>query len=201
MDTRQKILKALYPVVMFMSKLTGKNFKTMDNTENSVSGTSIYSLSVHLNNGSDLRLETLQGKKILLVNTASNCGYTGQYDELQKLYERFKDKLEIIAFPANDFKEQEKGSDEEIAEFCKVNYGVTFPLAKKSTVVRTGQQNEIFKWLSTPALNGWNEQEPTWNFSKYLIDEKGILVKYFDPGVSPLASEVVAAVTETGSGR
>lgn len=199
MDTRQKILKALYPAVMFISRLTGKKIKTMENTGNSAAGTSIYSLAVHLNNGSDLRLETLQGKKILLVNTASNCGFTGQYDDLQKLYEQFKDKLQIIAFPANDFKEQEKGSDEEIAEFCRINYGVTFPLAKKSTVIRAGQQNEIFKWLSTPGLNGWNEQEPTWNFSKYLIDEKGMLVKYFDPGVSPLAKEVIDAVTETGT--
>lgn len=199
MDIRQKILKALYPVVMFMSRLTGKKIKTMDNKENSVSGTSLYNLAVHLNNGTDLRLESLKGKKILLVNTASNCGFTGQYDDLQKLYERFKDKLEIIAFPANDFKEQEKGTDEEIAEFCRINYGVTFPLAKKSVVVRTGQQNEIFKWLSTPEFNGWNEQEPTWNFSKYLVDENGTLVKYFDPGVSPLSKEVVDAITETGT--
>ncbi|MET0635580.1 MAG: glutathione peroxidase [Chitinophagaceae bacterium] len=171
----------------------------MENTSGPASGTSIYNLAVHLNNGSELRLETLKGKKLLLVNTASNCGYTGQYEELQKLYERYKDQLEIIAFPANDFKEQEKGTDEEIAQFCKVNYGVTFPLAKKSTVVRAKEQNEIFHWLTAPELNGWNEQEPTWNFSKYLVDENGILIKYFDPGVSPLSKEIVAAVTEAGT--
>lgn len=167
----------------------------MENTDNS-KGTSLYNLSVHLNDGSELRLEKLQGKKILLVNTASNCGYTGQYDELQKLYKQFEGSLVVIAFPANDFKEQEKGDDAQIAEFCRVNYGVTFPLAKKSTVVRSPGQNEIFRWLSSPELNGWNDQEPTWNFSKYLVDEHGTLVKYFDPGVSPLSKEVVQAVAE-----
>ena len=199
MNTKQKILKSLYPVVMFMSRITGQKIKTMENIQGPGGKTSIYSLGVNLNNGSELRLESLKGKKILLVNTASNCGFTGQYDDLQKLYERYNGTLEIIAFPANDFKEQEKGTDEEIAQFCKINYGVTFPLAKKSTVIKTGQQNEVFKWLSTPELNGWNEQEPTWNFSKYLIDENGMLVKYFDPGVSPLSKEVVAAVTEIGT--
>jgi glutathione peroxidase len=102
--------------------------------------------------------------------------------------------LEVIAFPANDFKEQEKGTDEEIAEFCKVNYGVTFPLAVKSTVIKGKQQNEIFKWLSTEGLNGWNDQEPTWNFFKYLVDEDGKLIKYFDTAVSPMSEEVIGAI-------
>ena len=194
MDNRQRFLKALYPLIMFVNRATGLKFKIMENNENIVSKASLYSLGVQLNNGSELRLESLKGKKILLVNTASNCGYTGQYDDLQKLYEQYKGKLEIIGFPANDFKEQEKGSDEEIAEFCRVNYGVTFPLAKKSTVVPGAQQNEIYTWLTTKELNGWNEQQPTWNFSKYLIDENGILIKYFDPGVSPLSPEVTKAI-------
>ncbi|RYY57735.1 MAG: glutathione peroxidase [Chitinophagaceae bacterium] len=196
MDTRQKIMKALYPVVMFVSRLTGKNFRTMENDNGATAGSSLYNLSVQLNDGSELRLEKLQGKKILLVNTASNCGYTGQYDELQKLYKQFESSLVIIAFPANDFKEQEKGDDAQIAEFCRVNYGVTFPLAKKSTVIRSPKQNAIFQWLSTAGLNGWNNQEPTWNFSKYLVDENGTLVKYFDPGVSPLSKEVVQAIAQ-----
>ena len=130
----------------------------------------------------------------MLVNTASNCGYTSQYDDLQKLYESFRDKLVIIAFPANDFKEQEKGSDEEIAEFCRVNYGVTFPLAAKSSVVKGKHQNEVFKWLSDETLNGWNDQEPTWNFCKYLVDEEGKLIKFFDTGVSPLSDDVKNAI-------
>lgn len=132
----------------------------------------------------------------MIVNTASNCGYTNQYAELQNLYEHFKEKLIIIAFPANDFKEQEKGSNEEIAQFCQMNYGITFPLAKKSKVLKSADQNKVFEWLTHKELNGWNEQEPTWNFSKYLIDEKGHLTHYFDPAVSPLSKEVKAIVND-----
>jgi glutathione peroxidase len=96
----------------------------------------------------------------------------------------------ILGFPANDFKEQEKGSDEEIAQFCKVNYGVTFPLMKKSTVVKSPDQNPVYKWLSDSTQNGWCNKQPSWNFSKYLLDEHGNLLQYFDPAVSPLSPEV-----------
>ena len=136
----------------------------------------------------------MKGKKVLLVNTASNCGYTSQYSELQELYEKYKGKLEIIGFPANDFKEQEKGSDEEIAQFCKVNFGVSFPLMKKSVVIKSTDQNPVFKWLSDSTQNGWNQKEPSWNFSKYLVDEKGVLTNYFDPSVSPLSEEVIKSI-------
>ena len=132
----------------------------------------------------------------MLVNTASNCGYTNQYEDLQKLYQQFNDQLEIIAFPANDFKEQEKGSDNDIAQFCQVNFGVTFPLAKKSVVIKSGDQNNIFKWLTDKSKNGWNEQPPVWNFSKYLVNEQGSLTHYFDPSVSPLSEDVLKAVKD-----
>ena len=155
---------------------------------------SIYNLSVRLNDDNELRFDSLKGKKILIVNTASNCGYTNQYEDLEKLAEKYKDRLAIIGFPANDFKEQEKGTDEEIAQFCKLNYGITFPLAKKSTVVKNDQQNEVFKWLTDKTKNGWNSKPPTWNFSKYLIDENGALIKYFDPSVSPMSDEVIKAI-------
>jgi glutathione peroxidase len=102
----------------------------------------------------------------------------------------------VIGFPANDFKEQEKGNDHDIAAFCKINYGVTFPLAAKSSVVRGKQQNEIFKWLSDKKLNGWNDQQPTWNFSKYLVDENGVLTNYFDPAVSPASEEIKNAINQ-----
>lgn len=167
----------------------------MDYSEGVTTLRSLHALQVRLNNGEEFSLEKLKGKKVLIVNTASNCGYTGQYEELQRLYENNRDILEIIAFPANDFKEQEKGSDAEIAEFCKVNYGVTFLLAAKSTVIKGKQQNEVYRWLTTEELNGWNDQEPTWNFFKYLIDEEGKLIKYFDTAVSPLSEEVINAIT------
>lgn len=140
--------------------------------------------------------QELKGKKVLIVNTASNCGYTHQYAELQELYRSHSDTLTIIGFPSNNFREQEKGSDEEIATFCQVNYGVTFPLAKKSDVLKGEGQNKVFEWLTNKQLNGWNEQEPSWNFSKYLINEQGLLTHYFDPAVSPLSTEVRQAVND-----
>ncbi|OQP67960.1 glutathione peroxidase [Niastella populi] len=194
MTGRQRILKIVYPLWIVFTKLLGKNTQVLTNTRNVRPIQSIYDLSVPLNNGNVLQLNTYKGKKLLLVNTASNCGYTNQYDDLQKLYQQFDDQLEIIAFPANDFKEQEKGSDSDIAQFCKINFGVTFPLAKKSVVVKSAGQNNIFGWLTSKSKNGWNEKAPSWNFSKYLIDEQGSLTHYFDPSVSPLSDELVKAV-------
>ncbi|HVK46500.1 MAG TPA: glutathione peroxidase [Pseudobacter sp.] len=193
MTIRQRLMKFLYPLLMKLTKATGKNSKTLHNSKEQPM-TSIYDLNVQLNNGKQVSLEQYKGKKLLLVNTASNCGYTGQYDELQALYKKFEGRLEIIGFPANDFAEQEKGSDEEIAQFCKVNFGVTFPLVKKSVVIPSGEQHPVFQWLTKKEENGWNEQAPSWNFSKYLLDEKGNLTDYFDPSVSPLSTEVLNAV-------
>ena len=196
MTYRQKLLKAVYPAFMWINKVTGRKSKVMGNSHSSAPPKSLYDLHVQLNNGDTLRFDLLKGKKILLVNTASDCGYTNQYADLQKLFESNRDKLVVIGFPANDFKEQEKGSDEEIAAFCKRNYGVSFPLATKSSVVKGDQQNEVFKWLSDKSLNGWNDQQPTWNFSKYLINEHGILTNYFDPAVSPSSDEVKNAINK-----
>lgn len=195
MTGRQRILKLVYPIWIAITKLMGRNTKVLANGQQVRPAESIYDLSVPLNNGNSLSLQSYKGKKkLLLVNTASNCGYTNQYDDLQKLYQQFSNQLEIIAFPANDFKEQEKGSDSDIAQFCRVNFGVTFPLAKKSVVIKSGDQNTIFKWLTYKTKNGWNEQPPSWNFSKYLVNEQGTLTHYFDPSVSPLSGEVIKAI-------
>jgi glutathione peroxidase len=192
MTFRQKILKTVYPAFIWITKITGKNMEKLTSTKEPI--VSFYTLSDTLNNNSALNFETLKGKKVLLVNTASDCGYTNQYDDLQKLSELYKDKLVVIGFPANDFKEQEKGSDEDIAQFCKLNYGVTFPLVKKSSVIKSEQQNPVFNWLTNTTKNGWNDKAPTWNFSKYLVNENGVLVNYFDPSVSPLDEEVKNAL-------
>jgi glutathione peroxidase len=136
MTVRQKILKAVYPAFMWLS---GKKSKTLTNT-NKTPAVPFYSLKTLTGNGKEFAFAALKGKKVLLVNTASNCGYTNQYDDLQKLHEKFNNQLVILGFPANDFKEQEKGSDEEIAQFCKVNFGVTFPIMKKSSVIKAPQQ-------------------------------------------------------------
>ena len=194
MTGRQRLFQIVYPLWIAYTKLMGRNIKVLTNSKNVPPAESIYSLQVPLNNGNNLSLEAYKGKKIMLVNTASNCGYTNQYDDLQKLYQQFNNQLEIIAFPANDFKEQEKGSDSDIAQFCKINFGVTFPLAKKSVVVKSNDQNSIFNWLTNKKKNGWNEKAPSWNFSKYLIDEKGTLTHYFDPSISPLSNDVINAV-------
>jgi glutathione peroxidase len=196
MTYRQKVLKAIYPAWMWYNRVTGKKTKVITNDKSTAHTQSLYDLTVGLNNGQTMKLDSLKGKKILIVNTASNCGYTNQYKELEGLYERYKNKLVIIGFPANDFKEQEKGTDEQIAEFCKLNYGISFPLAKKSIVIPGPLQNDVFKWLTDKTKNGWNEKSPSWNFSKYLVDEKGELVKYFDPAVSPLSNEVVDAIEQ-----
>lgn len=188
MTLRQRFLKWVYPAWMKLAGWLGNN--KIKSHHMSSSPVSFYSLKAEANNGSTFDFGTLRDKKVLIVNTASHCGYTNQYQDLQQLWEQNKDKLVVIAFPANDFKEQEKGSDEEIAQFCQVNFGVSFPLMKKSTVIRGTKQNPVFQWLTDPQKNGWNSQEPTWNFSKYLINEKGLLTNYFDPAVSPVGPEI-----------
>ena len=193
MTTRQKLLKAVYPAWILFTKVIGKNNDAFAN-KHAKPSVPFHTLKAVMNNGATYDFSQLKGKKVLLVNTASNCGYTGQYDDLQKLHEKFQNKLVILGFPANDFKEQETGSDEEIATFCKINFGVTFPLMKKSTVKKDSTQNEIFKWLTDATKNGWNNKAPSWNFSKYLVNEEGVLTHYFDPSVSPLSKEVIVNI-------
>ena len=133
----------------------------------------------------------------MLVNTASDCGYTGQYDDLQKLSEQYKDKLVVIGFPANDFKEQEKGTDEEIASFCKKNFGVSFPLMKKSRVIKgAGIKIKYLSGLPIRKKNGWNNQQPSWNFCKYIVDEEGRLTHFFGSTIEPLAKEITTALNQ-----
>jgi glutathione peroxidase len=193
MTLRQQILKKFYPMWMWATRAMSKRISAVKNNAAWQPVASFYDLSVTLNDGRRLHFSSLKGKKVLIVNTASDCGFTNQYEALQQLQERFSNQLVIIGFPANDFKEQEKGSDEEIATFCKLNYGVTFPLARKSSVIGNGK-NEVYQWLSDKTKNGWNDKAPTWNFSKYLVSEEGVLLNYFDPGVSPTSKEVIAVI-------
>ena len=195
MTSRQKVLKAIYPLFTGYRRLFGKSTKELVNIKNVQPIQSFYDLSVPLSNGEQLNFASLKGKKVLLVNTASDCGYTAQYQDLEKLYEQNINGLVIIGFPANDFKEQEKGSDEEIAQFCKINFGVTFQLAKKGSVIKGRDQQIIFQWLTDRNKNGWNEKSPSWNFSKYLVNEQGVLTHYFDPAISPLSDEVKTVVS------
>lgn len=190
MTGRQLLMKLLYPLIIRFSNAR----RTIIQDEKAKPHQSFFELQINLNNGQSLETQSLKGKKVLLVNTASNCGYTPQYKQLQELQDRFQDQLTVVGFPSNDFKEQEKGDDEEIQQFCQVNFGVNFPLAKKSVVINKPGQNEIFQWLTKKELNGWNTQQPKWNFSKYLIDEEGALTHYFDPAVAPLSKNIIEAI-------
>jgi glutathione peroxidase len=191
---RQSILKLVYPLFMKFIKKDPNRGNILFNKANKLPARSVYDLHAKLTNGDIISLNEFRGKKILLVNTASDCGYTGQYDDLEKLHKEYSNKVQLIAFPANDFKEQEKGSDEEIEAFCKMNYGITFPLASKSVVIKSPEQNEIFQWLGHASENGWNDQQPSWNFSKYLVNEEGVLTHYFGPAVSPIDDVVIQAI-------
>src|SRR5579863_9225388 len=178
MNFKQRLAKLLYPLIMRLTRSSQKIEQIKKNPGDAAPAVPFYSLQSPLIDGEPFDFSALKGKKVLLVNTASNCGYTAQYGELESLYERYKDKLVVIGFPANDFKEQENGTDGAIAEFCRVNFGVTFPLMKKSSVVRGSAQNAVFKWLTDASKNGWNSQQPVWNFCKYLVDENGTLTHY-----------------------
>ena len=190
MSYRQSILKSMYPVIMFPGKLMGAKNASKLNTENKQPQKDFYALQAILNNGDTLSFETFRGKKVLLVNTASDCGYTGQYKELEALYQQHKDNLIVVGFPANDFKGQEKKSDADIASFCKVNYGVTFLLMRKGSVVKGSEQQSVYEWLSSANANGWCNQAPVWNFCKYVVSDDGVLQAYFPQTVSPLDEAV-----------
>ncbi|WP_435520616.1 glutathione peroxidase [Algoriphagus limi] len=143
--------------------------------------------------GNEVDFNQFKGKKVLIVNVASKCGYTPQYAALQELHENYGDKIQILAFPANNFGGQEPGSNEEIKEFCTANYGVTFPVFEKISV-KGFDKHPLYRWLSDEKLNGWNSQEPTWNFCKYYINENGELMKFFPSAVAPLDEEILALV-------
>ena len=193
MTGRQKVSKAVYPLLIWWANLKGLGTKKLYG-ENVVPVVSFYSLKDTLIDGRVYDFEQLKGKKVMLVNTASDCGYTSQYDALQKLSEEYKDKLVVIGFPANDFKEEEKGTDAEIAAFCKLNFRVTFPLMKKSSVKRGSDQNKVFQWLCNPEKNGWSSQVPSWNFCKYIVDEQGRLTNFFASTIEPFDKEIINAL-------
>ena len=146
--------------------------------------------------GTPIPLSQYKGKHVLVVNTASECGYTPQYANLQAFHEKYGDKIVVLGFPANNFMGQEPGSNEDIASFCKRNYGVTFQMFQKISV-KGDDQHPLYRWLSNKAENGWNDQAPVWNFSKYLIAPDGKLLRYFGPGVLPDDPEILAVLPQT----
>ena len=196
METKYIFIIALlitFPVLLYACSKMG--ILDMNKTKN-ISGfsKSIYDYSAVSIDGEELSMEKYKGKKILIVNVASRCGFTPQYSDLQKLQTKFSDDLVVLGFPSNDFMFQEPGDKQKIKEFCTVNYGITFQLFDKIVVKNKKQQHPIYTWLSNKDLNGSHDGPPSWNFCKYLIDEDGAFVKYFNSKVKPLDQEIISLI-------
>ena len=193
MTYRQSILKTIYPAIMWSTGKAGSK-QVQVNTDMKKGAVEFYSLTTKDIAGNAFSFEQFKGKKVLIVNTASDCGYTGQYENLEKLAKQFAGSLVVVGFPANDFKNQETKDDQAIAAFCQKNYGVSFPLMSKSVVLKTKEQNPVYSWLTSSSLNGWCNQAPAWNFCKYLINEQGVLTHYFPMSVDPLDAKIIEAI-------
>lgn len=158
--------------------------------------TGFYNLEATTIDGETFKFSQLKGKKVLVVNTASKCGLTPQYEDLEKLHQTYGgDDFIIIGFPANDFKKQEPGTDEEIKSFCTANYGVTFQMMSKITV-KGDNMHPVYQWLTNEEMNGVESSNVKWNFQKYAIDENGMYIKFFGPRTKPISEEIVNWVTE-----
>lgn len=170
-------------------KKTSKS--TATNSVKTMAKENIYQFKVKDLEGNYFDFASLKGKKILIVNTASKCGLTPQYKDLQAIYDQYKDKnFVIVGFPANNFASQEPGTNEEIGAFCQKNYGVTFPMMEKISV-KGDDMNEVYKFLTQKSKNGLQDSEVEWNFQKYLINENGELVKVVSPKTLPTDPEIV----------
>ncbi len=177
--------KIIYPFLKLMNRNQRDQVISRPESRPVKSDGMFHHFSIRSISGGEIRFSDFKGKKVLLVNTASACGYTHQYAGLEKLYRQRQDNLVILAFPSNDFGKQEPGTSTEIEDFCKNNYHITFPVTEKIHVVGSAT-HPIYQWLSGKNQNGWNEARPTWNFSKYLVDEQGELAAFFSCKTDPL---------------
>ena len=158
-----------------------------------ISGSSVLDIKLNTLSGETITLSKFKGKKILIVNTASKCGYTSQYADLQKLYEMYHEQLEIVGMPCNQFMMQEPASNDKIAAFCKKNYGVSFTMLEKADV-KGENQHPLYSWLTSKLQNGVLDAKVGWNFNKFLLDEEGKMIAYFESGVKPLSDEIVSKI-------
>ena len=164
-------------------------------TEKNTPPKSFYDLSIQsLDGKSTIRFSDFKGKKVLLVNTASQCGYTGQYKDLQALYTRYSNNLVVVAFPCNQFGGQEPWANDKIKNFCSLRYDVTFPMTDKVNVKAGEDQHIIYQWLTQKKFNGKEDINIRWNFGKFLIDEKGRFVKYFPSQVEPMDKQILSLI-------
>ena len=184
---------SLFIAILMLSSCQNQaqnNNKAME-TQKPVQSQTIYQFKVTDLYGKEFDFSTLKGKKILIVNTASECGLTPQYKDLEAIYKSYKDlNFVIVGFPANNFGSQEPGSNEQIAKFCQMNYGVTFPMMSKISV-KGKDIHEVYKFLTQKDKNGLQDSQVEWNFQKYLINEEGKLIKVLSPRVLPTDSEIV----------
>jgi glutathione peroxidase len=194
MTGRQKFLRGAYPVLQKINNLLGSKKGKHRPEKPETPPVSFHDLKWTTITGEQTDMSQFRGKMVLIVNTASDCGFTPQFEGLQALQEKYADRLVVVGFPANDFKQQEKGGDADIAQFCRRNYGVTFPLAAKSSVVKGPNQHPVYDWLTNPAKNGWNDRPPVWNFSKYLIDEQGRLIGFYESSIDPDDGDIVMSI-------
>lgn len=181
MTRKQKLLKALYPLSVKLFGLQPNATQVFDsNITPPINFYNLYALTI---TGATYNFASLQGKYVLIVNTASDCGFTAQYSELQDLQNKRPNNLVVLGFPSNNFKQQETGTDAAIAQFCSINFGVTFTLMHKSNILMGEAQNTVYQWLTSVTQNGVCNQAPSWNFCKYLITPTGRLSHYFGTGV------------------
>lgn len=175
----------------------GQNKQNQNNSKNSNMQTTqtFHDFTVKDIDGKEFDLASLKGKKVLVVNVASKCGLTPQYEDLQVLYDKYKDRnFTVIGFPANNFAGQEPGTNAQIKEFCTLNYGVTFPMMDKISV-KGKDQAPVYNWLTHKSENGKIDQEVTWNFQKFMIDEEGNLVDVVQPKESPMSEKIIKWIT------
>lgn len=186
----KKLFVVLLSAIAFLQSCT--NQKTDSNKAQTAKemGKTIYDYQVEGLDGQTINFADFKGKKILIVNTASKCGFTPQYADLQKLYDQYKDQLVVVGFPADNFGHQEPGTNEEIGAFCQKNYGVTFPMAAKVSV-KGDDTAPIFKYLTEKELNGVKNTAILWNFTKFLLDENGKLVDTFVSTTKPTDDAIV----------
>lgn len=184
-----------YSLLMFLTSCFGniKSNPSGSSEEKVVPKEDFYGIRVKTLDGTELDLSKFKGKKILIVNTASECGFTPQYEELEALHKKHGDKVVVLGFPCNDFGGQEPGSAETIQNFCSAKFQTTFQLMEKVDI-KGSNRHPLYQWLTDPEKNGWNDKAPSWNFCKYLIDENGALLKFYPSSVKPLSSDVVDAL-------
>lgn len=174
-------MKYILSMIILMTAVTSSNAQHK----------SLHDFKVETIDGEEFDFSSLKGKKVLIVNTASKCGLTPQYEDLEALYKEYKDKdFVVVGFPANNFAGQEPGTNEEIKAFCELNYGVSFPMMSKISV-KGDDMHPIYQWLTKKANNHVKDSEVEWNFQKYLIDENGALVDFVSPKTKPMDEKIV----------